>query len=68
MKAELLATLNRARTEKRRVCLLRYLGDGSMALVVDGAGVGKERRPNGRMYRDDPASTGGLEAAVSGRT
>lgn len=39
MKAELLATLNRARTEKRRVCLVRYLGDGSMALVVDGATI-----------------------------
>lgn len=39
MRRELLAALNRARAEKRRVCLVRYLRDGSTALVVDGETV-----------------------------
>lgn len=37
MTPELLAALNRARAEKRRVCLVRYLDDEGQALVVDGA-------------------------------
>jgi xanthine dehydrogenase accessory factor len=32
----LLAALNQARAAKSRVCLVRYLGDGTEALVVDG--------------------------------
>ena len=36
MNRDLLAALNRARSGKRRVCLVRYLGDGAVALVVDG--------------------------------
>jgi xanthine dehydrogenase accessory factor len=36
VRAELLQALNEARADKRRVCLVRYLDDGSEALVVDG--------------------------------
>jgi len=41
MRRDLLEALNRARAEKRRVCLVRYLGEGgeavaAAALVVDG--------------------------------
>jgi xanthine dehydrogenase accessory factor len=35
MKPDLLAALNRARAEKRRVCLVRYLDENGTALVVD---------------------------------
>jgi xanthine dehydrogenase accessory factor len=36
MKRTLLDALNEARAAKRRVCLVRYLGEGDEALVVDG--------------------------------
>ncbi len=36
MKSELLQALNEARADKRRVCLVRYLDDGSEALIIDG--------------------------------
>jgi xanthine dehydrogenase accessory factor len=39
MTPDLLMALNEARAEKRRVCLVRYLGDGSETLVVDGRTV-----------------------------
>ena len=39
MRADTLATLNAARAEKRRVCLVRYLERGGEALVVDGQPV-----------------------------
>jgi xanthine dehydrogenase accessory factor len=39
MTPDLLMALNGARAEKRRVCLVRYLGDGSETLVVDGRTV-----------------------------
>lgn len=39
MTPELLAALNRARGEKRRVCLVRYLDTAALALTVDGAAM-----------------------------
>ena len=36
MNRELLQALNEARADKRRVCLVRYLGSGTEALIVDG--------------------------------
>jgi xanthine dehydrogenase accessory factor len=39
LRADTLATLNAARAEKRRVCLVRYLERGGEALVVDGQPV-----------------------------
>jgi xanthine dehydrogenase accessory factor len=39
LKAELLATLNQARADKRRTCLVRYLESAEQALVVDGTTV-----------------------------
>ena len=39
MNVELLTALNEARAAKRRVCLVRYLDDGTEALVVDGQAV-----------------------------
>lgn len=39
MTPELLTALNRARGEKRRVCLVRYLDTAALALTVDGAAM-----------------------------
>jgi xanthine dehydrogenase accessory factor len=46
MTPELLERLNRARAEKRRVCLVRYLEAGGEALIVDGATVLGEVGPD----------------------
>lgn len=46
MRGELLDRLNRARADKRRVCLVRYLADHAHALVVDGETVAGTTPPD----------------------